>query len=176
MREQILKYLFFFLSVLTLFISLEFSSGNAVYLFVSLFLFLYWQRRRFRGLIASRWVGEHPFLVFFLGAMTWSFVLEISLGGRGSGIFIFYLLYFLVCYKIFTRKSLGFLTVFYFSGLFGILLQAIFTKNLTATIALAPDIATGVLFLFLKLAATLTVFGALTALPFVLLLDKEKSL
>lgn len=165
MAQRVWGYLFLFLSFLTILLSLAFSPGNAVYLFVGLFLVLYWQRKRFREPVAP------PLLKFLLLAMAWSAVLEISLGGRGLGIFVFYLLYFLVCYKVFTRKSFEPLTIFYLSGLFGVFIQAVLTRRLIDTVALAPDLPTGVFFLLLKAAATLTVFGALTSLPFVLLKD-----
>ena len=175
--KKILSYLFFFLSVLTVFLSLFFAKGRHIHFFIGILLFLCWQRIRIRR-IAARFLKRPPLLIQFLVInFSWVLLFQIFLGSSrfyqrpALALLInlgFYLPCFFIWYKIFLTRQLAFFEAFYLAGLAGIIFSAFISGKLVKTIIYAPSLANGIMFMLLKAAATLVTFGALFSFPWII--------
>lgn len=174
-ESKILSYSVFFLAILTNLFSFRFSPHSFIYLFILLFLFTSWQRRRIHQW-AARYINLPPSFILFLGiSFCWATFFQLSLAPLSFAlrpvitllaILGLYLPYFAIWYRIFVANHLNFYETFFLSGLSGILFQSFISRKLMNTIIQAPNLFAGILFFLLKASATLAVVGALTSTPY----------
>lgn len=182
LETRLMELTIFFLSVLTVVYSLRFAQKSLIFLFVSLFLGLRWQRERLQPLV-GRYFHLPPSPLLYLGiGLCWGWWFQLSLGTTG---FIqkpvltllfslgLYLPYFAIWYRIFKFGDLDFFETFFLSGLSAVAFQSFISKKLINTVVFAPNLFSGLIFFLLKTAATLVLIGALTSVPYLLLTQSD---
>lgn len=183
-QEKILKILAWFLVGLTFLFSLSAATTNALYLFLLFFVLFCWQKHRLQNLFLRLTKRLSPFLTYLLVATLWAVILEFTLGRFAFHtqpimsflIFIgFYLPYFAIWYKLISRFKFNFLEVFYLAGVSGILFGLVITKQILAPFAIHANLKIAFLAFGARMMATLSIYGVLISLPYLLLLKKETS-
>lgn len=180
--EKILYLVTIFLILATFFLSLIFSPKKGIFVFFFVFLFVYWQRKRWQSFfqkIKNPKIADVIFiLIGWLGAIFLEFSLGISpfhpkpianyLVGIG-----FYLPYFAFWLKFIKRYQFTFLEVFYLSGLGRLIFDIFITHKLLIAASVATSVIGAFLIFFIQTVVTLVLFGALTTLPALYLTNQE---
>lgn len=184
-KGKILKVLIWVLVSLTVFFSLSVPQASNLYFFLLLFILAYWQKHRLRKLLIRPTRSVSPFFIFLLVTTFWAAILELTLARfvfHPNPIisFIislgFYLPYFAIWYKLISRFKFSFLEVFYLSGLSGVLFGLIITKQILIPFAIHTNLKIALLAFGGRIMATLVIWSALTALPSLLLVDRDELL
>ncbi|MBL7159225.1 hypothetical protein ISS85_02020 [Candidatus Microgenomates bacterium] len=186
MKENIslkLLYLITTLLIITvLIISTAFPFKNALYLFFFVFGIASWQKERLKDFFQKIKNPKVAVALYFLTGWAWMIFFEYQLGRLpfhpkppvdiiiGLG---FYLPYFILWLKLINRYQFNFLEVFYLAGLGRLIFDFFITRKILTAAAVTTSALTAFLVVIVQALITLVLFGALTALPTLYLINQE---
>lgn len=170
------------LIIITFLLSLNFRIKNSLHLFLLVFGLVYWQRKRLQGFsrrIRSLKVYD---ALYILSGWLWAIFLEYNLGRLvfspkpitnllvGLG---FYLPYFAIYLSFIKRYKFNFFEIFYLGGFGKALFDLLITRKLTSSAVFVFSPRLALIAILARTIVIVTLFGALTSLPLLLLSGPE---